>query len=53
MELTIGTKLVRVSNKTHSRLDKLRNKGDSYDKVIVKLLDASSKEAKLRISEEK
>ena len=46
-----ATMLVRVSNKTHSRLDKLRAKGESYDKVIIKLLDASIKEAKLRIDE--
>jgi len=51
MDLTIGTKLVRVQNKTHHDLNKLRGKDESYDKVIRKLLSAY--EASLRISETK
>lgn len=48
--MEIGTKLVRVSNKTHRDLDKLRGKGVSYDKVIRRLLTAH--EAKLRINDQ-
>ena len=46
------TTLIRVKDNTWNVLNSLKNKGDTFDTVIQRLL-STSKEAKLRISEEK
>ena len=46
------TTLIRVRDNTWSALNSLKNKGDTFDAVIQRLL-STTKEAKLRTSEEK
>jgi len=46
------TTLIRVRDNTWNALNSLKNKGDTFDAVIQRLL-STTKEAKLRISEEK